>query len=117
MSSSIINHPATAVNPLKELTNFGQAGWLDDMRRHLISSGELRKLVEEDRLGGVTLQKDKSQDAMAIYERPAIKDIQDAADALRPVYDGTKRRVLGVHLSEVQSGLATLKTTVEKALA
>ena len=29
---------------------------------------------------------------MAIYERMAIKDIQDAADMLRPVYDRTKKR-------------------------
>ncbi len=114
MSSSTIVNPATTVNPLKELTNYGQSVWLDYMRRHLISSGELRKLVEEDGLGGVTsnpaifekaitgstdysealfeLQKDKSLDAMAIYEHLAIKDIQDAADVLRPVYERTKRR-------------------------
>src|SRR5580692_4418668 len=113
MSSSTTIHP-TAVNHLKELNNFGQSVWLDYMRRNLISSGELKKMVEEDGLGGVTsnpaifekaitgstdysdalfeLQKDKGLDAMAIYERLAIKDIQDAADILRPVYDRTKRR-------------------------
>jgi hypothetical protein len=52
MSSSTINHAGTAaMNPLKELNTFGQSVWLDYMRRHLISSGELRKLVEEDGLG------------------------------------------------------------------
>jgi len=113
MSSSTTIHP-TAVNHLKELNNFGQSVWLDYMRRNLISSGELKKMVEEDGLGGVTsnpaifekaitgstdysealfeLQKDKSLDAMAIYEHLAIKDIQDAADVLRPVYERTKRR-------------------------
>jgi transaldolase / glucose-6-phosphate isomerase len=102
------------MNPLKELNNYGQSVWLDYMRRHLISSGELRRLVEDDGLGGVTsnpaifekaitgstdytealfeLQKDKTLDAMAIYEHLAIKDIQDAADVLRPVYERTKRR-------------------------
>src|SRR5579863_7120159 len=102
------------MNPLIELTKYGQSVWLDYMRRHLISSGELSKLVEEDGLGGVTsnpaifekaitgstdysealfeLQKDKGLDAMAIYEHLAIKDIQDAADVLRPVYDRTQRR-------------------------
>jgi transaldolase/glucose-6-phosphate isomerase len=115
MSSSTTTNTSTATaNPLKELNNFGQSAWLDYMRRNLISSGELKKMVEEDGLGGVTsnpaifekaitgstdysdalfeLQKDKSLDAMAIYERLAIKDIQDAADVLRPVYDRTKRR-------------------------
>jgi transaldolase/glucose-6-phosphate isomerase len=113
MSSSTTINPTT-VNHLKELNNFGQSVWLDYMRRNLISSGELKKMVEEDGLGGVTsnpaifekaitgstdysealfeLQKDKSLDAMAIYEHLAIKDIQDAADVLRPVYERTKRR-------------------------
>src|SRR5579871_1366535 len=113
-SSTTINTSAATANPLKELHNFGQSVWLDYMRRNLISSGELKKMVEEDGLGGVTsnpaifekaitgstdysealfeLQKDKSLDAMAIYERLAIKDIQDAADVLRPVYERTKRR-------------------------
>lgn len=71
-------------------------------------------MVEEDGLAGVTsnpaifekaitgssdytqvlleLQREKGLDAMAIYERIAIKDIQDAADILRPVYDRTNRR-------------------------
>ena len=31
-------------------------------------------------------------DAKARYEMLAIRDIQDAADLLRPVYDSTKRR-------------------------
>ncbi len=113
-SSTTINPSAATANPLKELNNFGQSVWLDYMRRNLISSGELKKMVEEDGLGGVTsnpaifekaitgstdysealfeLQKDKSLDAMAIYEHLAIKDIQDAADVLRPVYERTKRR-------------------------
>ncbi len=115
MSSSTNNHPAASTTkPLKELNNYGQSVWLDYMRRHLMSSGEMRNLVEDYGLGGVTstpaifvksitgstyytdalfeLQLDKSLDAMAIYEHLAIKDIQDAADVLRPAYDRTKRR-------------------------
>src|SRR5438105_12607162 len=100
-------------NPLKRLARFGQSVWLDYIRRSLLTSGELRRLVEQDGLGGVTsnpaifekaitgstdytealvdLQKEKGLDAMAIYERLAIQDIQDAADTLRPVYDSTNR--------------------------
>ncbi|HWY46799.1 MAG TPA: bifunctional transaldolase/phosoglucose isomerase [Bryobacteraceae bacterium] len=102
------------VNPLRELAKYGQSVWLDYIRRNLITSGELKRLIDDDGLGGVTsnpaifekaitgstdyadalleLQKRKDLDAMGIYEILAIKDIQDAADALRPVYDRTKKR-------------------------
>ena len=102
------------MNPLRELINFGQSVWLDYIRRHLITSGELARLVREDGLRGVTsnpsifekaiagstdysdiledLRKRKDLDAKGMYEVIAIRDIQDAADLLRPVYDQTKRR-------------------------
>jgi len=105
---------AKATNPLKDLLKFGQSVWLDYIRRSLISSGELKRLIDEDNLGGVTsnpaifekaitgstdytdalteLQKRKDLDAMGVYEILAIKDIQDAADTLRTVYDRTKMR-------------------------
>jgi transaldolase / glucose-6-phosphate isomerase len=106
--------PLKTTNPLKELSKYGQSAWLDYIRRSLITSGELKRLIEEDGLGGVTsnpaifekaitgstdyaealveLQKRKDLDAMGVYEILAIKDIQDAADTLRPVYDRTKKR-------------------------
>src|SRR5229473_2282942 len=105
---------AKATNPLKDLLKFGQSVWLDYIRRSLITSGELKRLIEEDGLGGVTsnpaifekaitgstdyadalleLQKRKDLDPMGIYEILAIKDIQDAADTLRPVYERTNKR-------------------------
>jgi transaldolase / glucose-6-phosphate isomerase len=104
----------TAENPLKALTRFGQSVWLDYIRRDLMSSGELARLIKEDGLRGMTsnpaifekaiatskdytelvddLAKQKNLDSKSIYERVAIRDIQDAADALRVVYDQTKRR-------------------------
>ena len=39
-----------SVNPLKELETLGQSLWLDYIRRDLIASGELRRLIEEDGL-------------------------------------------------------------------
>src|ERR1700686_937348 len=106
--------PPKTMNPVRELSKYGQSAWLDYIRRSLISSGELKRLIEEDGLGGVTsnpaifekaitgstdyadalleLQKRKDLDAMGVYEVLAIKDIQDAADTLRPVYDRTKTR-------------------------
>jgi len=105
---------AKATNPLKDLLQFGQSVWLDYIRRNLITSGELKRLVDEDGLRGMTsnpsifekaiaastdysdlLQSLKSRtdlDAKGRFEILAIRDIQDAADILRPVYDSSKRR-------------------------
>jgi transaldolase len=41
-------------NPLLALEALGQSVWLDYIRRHLITSGELARLIEQDGLGGVT---------------------------------------------------------------
>jgi len=104
----------STTNPLRELSRYGQSAWLDYIRRSLITGGELKRLVDEDGVGGLTsnpaifekaitgstdyaealveLQKRKDLDAMAVYEVLAIKDIQDVADALRPVYDRTNKR-------------------------
>jgi transaldolase/glucose-6-phosphate isomerase len=105
---------AKATNPLKDLLQFGQSVWLDYIRRDLITSGELKRLIEEDGLRGMTSNpaifekaiagstdyadilaslRDRSDlDAKARFEIIAIRDIQDAADLLRPVYDQSNRR-------------------------
>lgn len=102
------------MNPLQELLNYGQSVWLDYIRRSLITSGELKRMVEEDGLRGMTsnptifekaiagsgdyvedINAAKSQhhtDAYAVYERLAVRDIQAAADTLRPIYDRSNRR-------------------------
>ena len=102
------------VNPVKELGAFGQAVWLDYIRRNLLTSGELQRLIDEDGLRGMTsnptifekaitgstdyadflkaLESKPQLDAKARYELLAIRDIQDAADILRSVYAQTKRR-------------------------
>ncbi len=129
---------STVENPLKQLSRFGQSIWLDYIRRSLMTSGELRRMVQEDGLGGMTsnpsifekaieggeeyaeylaqLRTDKSLDAKAVYERLAIRDIQDAADVLRPVYVSTNRRDGYVSL-EVAPYLAhKTQDTIDEAL-
>lgn len=106
---------AKATNPLVDLLKFGQSVWLDYIRRDLITTGELKRLIDEDGLRGMTsnptifekaiasgnadylelLHKLKSQanlDAKARFEALEIRDIQDAADTLRPVFVSTKGR-------------------------
>jgi transaldolase / glucose-6-phosphate isomerase len=104
---------AKATNPLKDLLKFGQSVWLDYIRRDLITSGELKRLIEEDGLRGMTsnpaifekaivgskdyanildsLKDRKDLDAKGKFEVIAIQDIQDATDLLRSVYDESKR--------------------------
>src|SRR6267142_566905 len=103
-----------AVNPLKQLQALGQSIWLDYIRRDLLTGGELKRLIEEDGLRGMTsnpaifekaiagstlyqdfldsLTNRADLDAKGRYELLAIRDIQDAADLLRPVYQSTNRR-------------------------
>jgi transaldolase / glucose-6-phosphate isomerase len=128
---------AKKTNPLKDLLNFGQSVWLDYIRRDLLTSGELKRLIEEDGLRGMTsnpaifekaitgstlyadllnsLRSRTDLDAKARYEILAIRDIQEAADFLRPVYQSSKRRDGYVGL-EVSPYLAReTKATVEEA--
>src|SRR3984893_16132144 len=105
---------AKKTNPVKDLLKFGQSVWLDYIRRDLLTGGELKRLIEDDGLRGMTsnptifekaitggtlyddlLQSSRSRtdlDAKGRYEILAIRDIQDAADQLRPVYESSKRR-------------------------
>src|ERR1051326_4550062 len=101
-------------NPLKTLQEYGQSVWLDFLSRDLLRSGELKRLIAEDGLRGMTsnpaifekaiagstdyadilgqLKGRSDLDAKARYEAIAIRDIQDAADLLRPLYDESRRR-------------------------
>src|SRR3984957_17108888 len=105
---------AKAANPLKQLQTFGQSIWLDYIRRDLLKDGELQRLIDDDGLRGMTsnpsifekaiagstLYQDfldsfsgrTDLDAKARYELLAIRDIQDAAEILTPVYKSTKKR-------------------------
>lgn len=98
------------INHLKQLGMLGQSIWLDYIRRDLIIGGELRRLIEEDGLRGMTSNPSifekaitgshdygedirtmalDGKDCMAIYEALSQRDVQGAADEFRPVYDET----------------------------
>src|SRR3984893_10786893 len=103
-----------ATNPLRALLELGQSVWLDYIRRDLITSGKLKRLIEEDGLLDMTsnpaifekaiaessdydgilkeLASRPELDATARFEQIAVRDIQDAADLLRPVYESSKFR-------------------------
>ncbi len=62
------------MNTLKDLSNYGQSVWLDYIRRSLMTGGELKRLIEEDGLKGVTSNP-------AIFEK-AITGSSDYTTAL-----------------------------------
>jgi transaldolase len=124
-------------NPLRELERYGQSIWYDGLRRGLITSGALARLVVEDGLKGLTtnpaiyekaidstgdydaelsaLLPRADLDAKAIYEQLAIHDIQAAADLLRPVYDGSGRRDGLVSLEVSPLAARDERATIEEA--
>ena len=103
----------TNSNPVAALQRFGQSVWLDDLRRSLFTSGKFGRLIAEDGLRGVTSNPSIFEKAIVatteydallsvidggnrmapveLYEALAIRDIQTAADLLRPVYQATGR--------------------------
>jgi transaldolase len=113
-------------NPLLDLQALGQSIWIDFIRREMISSGELKRLIEEDGVSGVTsnpsifekaiMESDdydesiraliiKGKTSAEIYQSLTIKDIQGVADLLLPTYQRTEGRDGFVSL-EVSPALA-----------
>ena len=96
------------MNPLRKLEALGQSIWMDFIRRGMIASGQLKQLIEEDGLCGVTsnpsifekaitgssdydeairVLAQEGRSAEQIYDALTIEDIQHVADLFRPVYD------------------------------
>src|SRR5664280_307329 len=123
-------------NPLNRLAMLGQSIWLDYIRRDLMASGELRRLIEEDGLRGMTSNPSifekaiagshiydgdirdmalTKKDVKAIYEALSQRDVQSAADEFRPLYNKTNGKDGYVSL-EVNPHLAhDTKGTIEEA--
>ncbi len=93
-------------NPLMQLHNYGQSVWLDEISRSLLTTGKLKRLIDEDGLRGMTSNPTIFQKAIGkgddyaeelkqlgdssvseVYEALVVKDIGTAADIFRPLYD------------------------------
>ena len=123
-------------NPLKGLLAYGQSPWLDFIRRNILLNGDLKKMINEDGLRGMTsnpaifekaitagddysdiikASDAKSSTAMALYEKIAIRDVRDACDIFKSVHAETKGRDGYVSL-EVSPNLAfDTQGTIEEA--
>jgi len=112
--TGVLESSKATKNPLKDLLKYGQSMWLDYIRRDLFTTGKLKAMIEDDGLRGMTsnpaifekaiadsslyddilhsLATQKDLSATAKYEQIAIRDIRDAADQLRGVYEQTNFR-------------------------
>jgi transaldolase len=115
-----------AKSRLHELSARGQSVWFDTLSRDLVQTGELKRMMDEDAVVGVTsnptiFQKalstgdaydddlkqllEKTDDAKEIFFSLALQDIRDACDVLEPAYDATDG-VDGYVSMEVEPGIA-----------
>lgn len=99
---------ADGSNPLWQLSELGQSVWLDYIRRGMLESGELERMLGEYALRGVTSNPTIFEQAIAgsgdyddalerlagegltaeeVFERLAVEDIQRAADLFRAIYE------------------------------
>jgi transaldolase len=125
-AGAIVRKVLEIQNPFFRLKSLGQSLWLDYIRRDFTASGELRRLIEEDGLEGVTSNPALFDQAIAgsddydgairelaaaggstpeLYEALALEDVRAAADVFRPVYDRTSGKAGYVSL-EVNPHLA-----------
>jgi transaldolase/glucose-6-phosphate isomerase len=135
--TGVLEQSKATKNPLQGLLSYGQSMWLDYIRRDLFTTGKLKALIEDDGLRGMTsnpaifekaiadsslyddmlhsLATQKGLSATAKFEQIAIRDIQDAADALRGVYEGSNYR--DGYVSLEVSPLLAMKTqeTIDEA--
>jgi transaldolase len=101
-----------AQSRLHELSEHGQAVWIDTLSRELLETGELERLMREDAVVGVTSNPtifekalstggwydDQLQEVLEHETEPkeiflalAVEDIRDACELMRPVFDRTDR--------------------------
>ena len=100
------------MNPLKALRTFGQSVWLDYIDSELLDGGGLRRLLDEDGLGGVTSNPTIFEHAIAkgsedgrlarifaddplageeaVFTALAVETLQKACDILLPVHQSSR---------------------------
>jgi len=115
-----------AKSRLHELTEHGQSVWFDTLSRDLVRTGELKRMMEEDAVTGVTsnptiFQKalssgdaydddlrellSETDDPTRIFFSLALQDIREACDVLKPAYEASNG-LDGYVSMEVEPGIA-----------
>jgi transaldolase len=135
-TSTLPNVGTKGANPLKGLLTYGQSPWMDYVRRDLLTGGGLKKMIDEDGLRGMTSNptifekaisagdyyKDilespevKKLDAKGVFEKIAIRDVQDACDIFKGVYADSKQKDGFVSLEVSPLLAADAQGTMEEA--
>ncbi|HEX3269561.1 MAG TPA: bifunctional transaldolase/phosoglucose isomerase [Ktedonobacterales bacterium] len=126
-----------AQSRLHAVYELGQSIWYDNIRRSVITSGELRRLMDQDAVVGVTSNPtifekaiDGSTDydaaikslvsrgvteGKAVFEALAIEDVQAAADILRPIYDRTRGHDGFISLEVAPGAAHSTRETIAEA--
>jgi transaldolase len=97
-------------NKVKQIHSFGQSIWLDFIDRAIISSGKLKKLIDEDGVRGVTSNP-------AIFEK-AITSSSDYDDQIRTLADGDKTNeeiFFGLAITDIQNATDLFKGVYDEA--
>src|SRR5947207_9257588 len=123
-------------NPLRGLLTYGQSPWLDFIRRNILLNGDLKKMIADDGLRGMTSNptifekaitgsddyadllnapEAKKLNSKELYEQIAIRDVQTAADIFRSVYEETKGRDGFVSLEVAPTLANDTQATMEEA--
>jgi transaldolase / glucose-6-phosphate isomerase len=135
-TSTVPSVGAQHANPLKGLLAYGQSPWMDYIRRDLFTTGQLQNYIDNDGLRGMTSNpaifekaiagsnlygdiltspEAKSLGAKGVFDKIAFRDVQDACDIFRPIYDQTNRRD-GYVSHEVYPDLANdTRATIDEA--
>jgi transaldolase len=125
-----------AKNSLFELSEAGTSVWLDYIRRDLMKSGQLKRMIEEDAVVGMTSNPtifEKAIGGSDLYDETirkqaesgkadeeimlglVVEDIQSAADVLKPVYDSTDRKDGYVSIEVLPRVASDTQGTIEMA--
>jgi transaldolase len=121
---------------LHKLADYGQSVWIDFLSRDLLRSGELARRMRDDAVVGVTsnptiFQKaisagnaydeqlrevlEKERDPKEVFLRLAVKDVSDALDLLRPVWDAGSGRDGYVSIEVDPNFAYETQTTIDEA--
>ena len=130
-------------NPLLKVQEFGQSIWQDYIQRSIILSGELKQLMDDDGIRGVTSNPSIFEKAIAgsrdydddiramalegksieeIYRFLTVRDVREAADVFRPIFDGSEGKhgfvslEVNPHLARDINGTITEAQELWKAL-
>ncbi len=125
-----------STNTIKQLLTEGQSVWQDDISRDMFQSGLLQERIDDVGIRGVTSNPSIFQKAIAsgsaydddiahllgsdmdtasVFQTLAVKDIQDACDLFRPIYDESNGQDGYVSLEVLPSLARDTEGTLENA--